>query len=115
MSAVSQLDDQTASAIQSAIEAARSGSIPRAVSIAERALASGGDSAALNAMLGSLHCQTGNLDAGIRHLVVAQKAKPDDPVITANLATALAQTGQAAEARKLLSAPRFSIEAFSRE
>ena len=108
MSAVSQLDDQTASAIQSAIEAARSGSIPRAVSIAERALASGGDCAALNAMLGSLHCQTGNLDAGIRHLVVAQKAKPDDPVITANLATALAQTGQAAEARKLLSAERAS-------
>ena len=94
MTAVSLLDDQTAAAIREAMTAARMGRIPEAVSIGERALASGCDSAALNAMLGTLHCQTGNLEAGIRHLRAAREIQPSDPVIAANLATALAQQGE---------------------
>ena len=74
MTAVSLLDDQTAAAIREAMTAARMGRIPEAVRIGERALASGCDSAALNAMLGTLHCQTGNLEAGIRHLRAARQA-----------------------------------------
>lgn len=94
MTAVSLLDDQTAAAIREAMTAARMGRIPEAVRIGERALASGCDSAALNAMLGTLHCQTGNLEAGIRHLRAARENQPSDPVISANLATALAQQGE---------------------
>jgi tetratricopeptide (TPR) repeat protein len=94
MTAASVLDDQTATAIREAMTAARMGRIPEAVNIGERALESGCDSAALNAMLGTLHCQTGDLDAGIRHLRAAREIQPSDPVIAANLATALAQQGK---------------------
>ena len=94
MTAVSTLDDKTAAAIREAISAARSGRVPEALSIGEKALASGGNAAALNAMLGTLHCQSGNLDAGIRHLRAANLERPTDAVIATNLATALAQTGQ---------------------
>lgn len=94
MTDVAVLDDQTAAAIRDAMSAARSGRIPEAVGIAEQALAEGGDGAALNAMLGTLHCQTGNLEAGIRHLRAASEIRPLDPVIATNLATALAQQGE---------------------
>jgi tetratricopeptide (TPR) repeat protein len=102
MTAVSVLDDQTAAAIREAMTVARSGRIPEAVSIGERALANGGDVAALNAMIGTLHCQTGNLDAGIRHLQAARQARPSDPVVSSNLATALAQKGDFAGALEAL-------------
>lgn len=102
MTAVSVLDDRTVAAIRDAIAAARSGRVPEAVSIGERALANGGDAAALNAMLGSLHCQTGNLEAGIRHLRSARAARPSDPIIASNLATALAQQGDHADALEVL-------------
>lgn len=102
MSAVSVLNDQTTAAIREAMTAVRSGRIPEAVTIGERALADGGDGAALNAMLGTLHCQTGNLDAGIRHLKAANALNPLDPVIASNLATALAQQGDFAGAKQLL-------------
>jgi tetratricopeptide (TPR) repeat protein len=104
MAAVSVFDDQTTAAIREAMSAARSGRIPEAVSIGERALANGGDSAALNAMLGTLHCQTGNLEAGIRHLRAARELQSSDPVIAANLATALAQQGDYAAALDALPA-----------
>ena len=102
MTAVSVLDDQTTAAIREAMTAVRSGRISEAVTIGERALANGGDGAALNAMLGTLHCQNGDLDAGIRHLKAANKLNPSDPVIASNLATALAQQGDFADAAQLL-------------
>lgn len=82
--------------------AARMGRIPEALSIGERALAGGCDSAAVNAMMGTLHCQTGNLDVGIRHLRVALEIQSSDPVIAANLATALAQQGDYQAALEVL-------------
>jgi len=102
MTAVPVLDDQTAIAIRDAMTAARSGRMPEAVGIGERALANGGNPGALNAMLGTLQCQLGNLDAGIRHLRVAQTEAPGDPVIASNLATALAQQGSYGAALDLL-------------
>ena len=102
MTAVSELDDNTATAIRDALTAARSGRVTDAVSIGEKALAGGGDPAALNAMLGTLHCQSGNLDAGIRHLRAAHGERPTDPVIATNLATALAQQGQHQSALEIL-------------
>jgi len=103
MSAASVLDDQTTAAIRDAVTAARSGRLSDAVAIGEHALANGGDAAALNAMLGSLHCQNGTLEAGIRHLSAAHQARPADPVIAANLATALAQAGRHESALEVLS------------
>ena len=102
MTAVSVLDDQTTSAIREAMAAVRSGRIAEAVTIGERALVNGGDGAALNAMLGTLHCQNGNLEAGIRHLKAANSLNPLDPIIASNLATALAQQGDFAGATQLL-------------
>ena len=87
------LDDQTTAAIREAIAAARAGKVSDAFAIGERALADGGDPAALNAMLGTLHCQAGSLDAGVRHLRAAHQSKPTDAVIAVNLATALAKQG----------------------
>ena len=103
MSAVSVLDDKTVSAIRQAISAASAGRIGEAVSIGERALASGGDAVALNAMLGTLQLRSGNSDAGIRHLRVANRARPADAVIATNLANALAQQGDYASALEILS------------
>jgi Flp pilus assembly protein TadD len=53
-------------------------------------------------MLGTLHCQNGDLGTGIRHLKAANALKPSDPVIASNLATALAQQGDFAGATQLL-------------
>ena len=102
MTATSLLDDQTTSAIREAISAASRGSIAKACEIGERALAGGGDVAALNAMLGMLRCRSGSLDAGIQHLLVAHAAQPTDQKIATNLATALAEFGRHREALDLL-------------
>jgi tetratricopeptide (TPR) repeat protein len=102
MTAASVLDDKTTTAIREAMTAAGAGRVSEAVSIGERALAGGGDKAALNAMIGMLHCQTGSLDAGIRHLAAARQERPADPVISANLATALASTGDHGAALEVL-------------
>jgi tetratricopeptide (TPR) repeat protein len=102
MTATSLLDDQTTSAIRQAISAAGRGFLDEACEIGERALAGGGDVAALNAMLGMLRCRAGNLEAGIRHLRVAHAAQPTDPKIATNLATALAELGHHREALDIL-------------
>ncbi|NUT00881.1 MAG: tetratricopeptide repeat protein [Sphingomonas sp.] len=102
MTAVSVLDDQTAAAIREAMTAARSGRLSEAVSVGQRALADGGNPAALNAMLGTFHCQLGDLQTGIRHLRLAHRDRPFDPVVAGNLATALAQQGDHASALEVL-------------
>jgi tetratricopeptide (TPR) repeat protein len=93
MNAVSTLDQQTANAIRQAIAAASAGRMSDAVNIGERALAGGGEPAALNAMLGTFQLRVGNLEACIRHLRVANSARPSDAVIATNLANALAKAG----------------------
>lgn len=97
------IDDRTVAAIRQAIAAASAGRIGDAVSIGEQALASGGDAVALNAMLGTLQLRSGNTDAGIRHLRVANRARPSDAVVATNLANALAQQGDHAGALEVLS------------
>ena len=103
MSEVSEIDDGTVAAIRQAIAAASAGRISDAVSIGERALASGGDAIALNAMLGTLQLRSGNTEAGIRHLRAANLARPADAVIATNLANALAHQGDYASALEVLS------------
>ena len=91
MTAAPAIDDRTATAIRQALSAANVGRLDEARRIGEEALVNGGEPTALNAMLGAILCGNGQLDAGVRHLRTAHEARPDDPVIAANLATALCQ------------------------
>ena len=79
------LDSQTAHAIRQAVEAAGKGRMADACSIAERALADGGDAIALNALLGMLKGRAGDFESGIEHLEVAHRAKPGDLKIATNI------------------------------
>jgi tetratricopeptide (TPR) repeat protein len=103
MSAISVIDDGTVAAIRHAVAAASAGRLGDAIGIAERALESGGDSIALNAMLGTLQLRSGNTDAAIQHLREANLARPADTVIATNLANALVQQGAHASALDVLS------------
>jgi tetratricopeptide (TPR) repeat protein len=94
MNAMSALDDHTANAIRDALRAASAGRLHEAAEIGERALAAGGDPAALNAMIGAFRLRAGDREVGIRHLRKAHLNRPADPVIAANLAGALAEAGE---------------------
>lgn len=92
------LDPATLEAIRQALAAAQRGRIVDACTIAERALESGGDPGALNAMLGMLRGQAGEHRAAINHLEIAHRAKPGDARIATNLASALLAAGEHARA-----------------
>lgn len=94
MTSAPAIDDRTATAIRDAMAAAAAGRTEEAVAIGERALADGGDPVALNALVGSLHCNAGQMDLGVRHLRVAHEGRPTDPVIALNLAGGLSALGE---------------------
>ena len=96
------LDDRTTNAIRAAVAAASRGGLAEACTIGERALDEGGDQAALNAMLGAFRRQLGDVDTSIEHLRIANAARPFDPKIAANLASALAETGRHGEALEVV-------------
>lgn len=102
MTAVSVLDDKTASAIREALTAVRTGRVDEGCSIAQSALADGGDPAALNALLGSILCSSGRTQEGIDRLHVAHSLRPSDPIITSNLATALCEIEEYAAALEVV-------------
>lgn len=102
MNATSTLDDRTTSAIREALGAASRGKHAEACQIGERALAAGGDIAALNAMLGMLHVRTGNFERAAHHLGAAHKARPQDPIIANNLVESLVQLDRKKEALDVL-------------
>ena len=102
MTATAVIDDQTATAIRQALTAASGGRLAEACTIGERALAGGGDVAALNAMLGMFRRQSGDIDASIGHLRIAHAARPLDLRIATNLAIALSETGQHREALQVV-------------
>lgn len=87
------LDAGTATAIREALEAASSGRIADARRIGESALATGGDVAALNAMLGTFSLRSGDVERAVDHLRIAFDRRPEDIVIALNLGTALTQLG----------------------
>jgi tetratricopeptide (TPR) repeat protein len=94
MTNLKSLDGATADIIRQALTAAQSGNITRACTLAEEGLRGGGDSAALNAMLGVLRCRSGDLDQGTEHLRTALALQPHDLTIATNLAAALVEQGQ---------------------
>lgn len=102
MASTSTIDNLTAGAIREALTAAATGRLADACAIGERALAQGGDAPALHAMLGMLHCRSGNLDEGVRHLRSAHEARPTDVVIANNLASSLAQLGRYQEGLEIV-------------
>ena len=73
MSSAPTLDPATASTIRNALEAATRGRIDEARRIGEDGLQGGGDVIALNAMLGSLCCRSGDFEAGVKHLRAAHE------------------------------------------
>jgi Flp pilus assembly protein TadD len=110
MRAVSSIDHQTAAAIRQAINLATAGRVAAACEIGERALAAGGDSVALNAMLGMLRCRSGEFEAALPHLRRAREARPDDPQIANNLIMALVETGNVEEAFALATPERAAAD-----
>src|SRR4029453_3295823 len=102
MASTSTIDNLTAGAIREALASAAAGRLAQACDIGEGALAQGGDAPALHAMLGMLHCRSGNLDEGVRHLRSARDARPTDPVIASNLAGTLGQLGRYHEALEIV-------------
>jgi tetratricopeptide (TPR) repeat protein len=94
MTETTTIDEITADAIRRALESAAAGRIAEACASAEKGLTEGGEPASLHAMLGMLRCRSGDMDRGIDHLRAAHRAKPADPVIAGNLASALAELGK---------------------
>src|SRR5262249_42539393 len=103
MNATSTLDINTTNAIRDALAAAGRGRIAEACALGERALAAGGDTVALSALLGMLHSRSGSFGPAAKYLRVAHKGRPRDPVIANNLVSALVQTDQKREALDILS------------
>jgi tetratricopeptide (TPR) repeat protein len=87
------LDNGTAAAIQQALSLARMGRLTDACTTAERALATGGDKIALNALIGMLRLDLGEHGAAIRSLEIAHAGRPNDVRIATNFATALSASG----------------------
>jgi tetratricopeptide (TPR) repeat protein len=104
MAETTTIDEITADAIRRALQSAAAGRMAEACESAEKALKEGGEPASLHAMLGMLRCRSGDIDRGIDHLRAAHRAKPTDPVIAGNLASALAQLGEYEEGLDVVSA-----------
>ncbi len=98
MASTSTIDDLTAGAIRQALGAAAAGRLADACAIGERALQQGGEAAALHAMLGMLRSRSGEFTQAAEHLSAAHAARPNDPVITTNLAMTLGHLGRHREA-----------------
>jgi tetratricopeptide (TPR) repeat protein len=116
MTATSTIDSLTAEALREAVAAASGGRTREARDIAERALANGGEVGTLNAFLGALQIRAGDVESGIAHLREARSARPSDPTIAFNLASALAQREDYAAALDVIPAglaqgdPTFRLE-----
>ena len=97
------IDGTTAAAIRDALSSARAGRLVEAVTIAERALAAGGDPVALNAMLGMFRTDLGDVDAAVRHLEIAHSGRSNDVRIATNLVTALIRKNDLSRALQVAS------------
>ena len=102
MALATTLDDLTTAAIREAMAHAGAGRLREACAVGEQAIARGGDTATLNAMLGMFQLRMGGTEQAITHLRAAHAARPGDPVIAKNLVTALMQQDRHADALELL-------------
>jgi tetratricopeptide (TPR) repeat protein len=102
MPSQSTIDEITAEIIRTALGAARAGRTAEAHTIAERGIAEGNDSGALNGFIGALYCADGRFDAAIAPLQKATEQQPDNLGHKRNLVGAFLQTERFAEAVALL-------------
>ena len=96
------IDALTADAIRQALAAAAAGRLSEAIATGEKSLLSGGDPAALHAMLGMLRTRSGDHFGALDHLWEAHRSKPHDFVIATNLAMALTHLDRHREALDLV-------------
>lgn len=87
------LDRKTADLLRQAVGAAQSGDTAGARRIAEGALQTGGDRAALSAFLGMLLARSNDLTGAAGYLRDAYGARPDDTTIACNLIAVLIENG----------------------
>jgi tetratricopeptide (TPR) repeat protein len=92
------LSPALAAELRDVTQIARRGDLRSALARAEDMLARSNGSGVIHAFAGMLHCQAGNLLAGIPHLRAALAGYPDDITTATNLANALAECGQTEEA-----------------
>jgi tetratricopeptide (TPR) repeat protein len=88
--ATSPAEESAAVTIREALAAARMGRLREACSIAERALAAGGDPVPINALLGMVRLDLGEHEQAVQHLEFAHERRPSDIRIATDLASALA-------------------------
>jgi tetratricopeptide (TPR) repeat protein len=98
----STLDDRTAEVIRTALAVAKAGRLEEAYSIGRRGLAEGGEAVTLHALLGAFLCAAQDFNGAISHLEIAHGARPTDPVVTRNLATAYHECGRTDDAANLI-------------
>jgi tetratricopeptide (TPR) repeat protein len=82
-------DAGTAATIREALAAARMGRLAEACSIAERALAAGGDPVAVNTLLGMLRLDLDEPERALEHLEFAHERRPLDLKVATDLTKAL--------------------------
>jgi Flp pilus assembly protein TadD len=88
------------SELSEAIEAFKRGDLDRALSLAQQAAAVS-PTAALDHLVGLIHCRRGNLENGVVHLRLAAEAEPANPGFKVMLARALIDSGRSAEVLKM--------------
>jgi tetratricopeptide (TPR) repeat protein len=104
MASTSTIDDSTAAAIRRALSAAALNRLGEACEIGERALSEGADPGPIHAMLGMFRSRLGELPAAAEHLRAARRLRPQDGVVSANLAATLAAMGEYRDALEIASA-----------
>jgi len=102
MASAPALDELTIVTIRRSLAAAGGGRMEEACRIAGDGLAGGGDAAALNALLGSLHLGRGDAAVALPYLREAHALRPSDAMVALNLASVLATQGGYTEASKVL-------------
>lgn len=78
-----------AATIREALTAARAGRLEDACSLADRALAAGGDPVPINALLGMVRTDLGQHERAVDHLEFVHRHRPSDIKIATDLAAAL--------------------------
>jgi tetratricopeptide (TPR) repeat protein len=90
---VEKLSNVLMAEMNATLQIARKGDYATALERAEATLAENTDNGAVEAFVGMLYCQAGDLGNGITHLKAALRVNPDDVIAARNLVTALMDSG----------------------
>ncbi|WP_070151649.1 tetratricopeptide repeat-containing sulfotransferase family protein [Sphingobium phenoxybenzoativorans] len=101
-----QLTPAVAAALRETMALASRGNLNGARAFAEKALRENGSQGPIHALLGMICCRAGDLSSGIEHMREALRSNPNDPVIAANLTTAMIDSGRFGEAVEICTQQR---------